>query len=306
MDILCVGHAAYDLIFSLDHFPVENTKYPVDSLVECGGGPAANAAYLLAQWGVATGLAALVGDDPYGHAIVAEMDKIGADTSLLEVRPGFATSLSAILVNVQGGSRTIINRTIKGDHVRLDPAKLAAPQPSVMLFDGHAVQAALDAKKRYPNAKTVIDAGSLYEGTITLVDKVDYIVASEGFAKQLCGGASCDTPAGQQQAIAALRKVAKPGAALVVTLGERGLFYGVDGGVKHMPGLDVTAVDTTAAGDIFHGAFTYGVLKGMSLEENLRFSATTAAISVTRPGGRTSIPALDEVLDFKGQWRSAR
>jgi len=303
MEILCVGHAAYDIIFSMDRFPQENTKLPVDSLVECGGGPAANAAYLLAQWGVATGLAALVGDDPYGHAIVEEMRKIGADTSLLEVRPGFATSLSAILVNVRGGSRTIINRTIKGDHVKLDPAKLAAAQPSVMLFDGHAVQAALDAIERYPSAKTVIDAGSLYEGTITLVPKVDYIVASEGFAKQLCGGAGCDTPEGQRQAIAAMRKVAKPGAALVVTLGERGLFYGVEGGVKHIPAFQVDAVDTTAAGDIFHGAFTYGVLKGLSLEENLRFSASTAALSVTRPGGRTSIPALDEVRAFKGTVR---
>jgi sugar/nucleoside kinase (ribokinase family) len=298
MDTLCVGHAAYDLIFSMDCFPAENTKHPVDSLVECGGGPAANAAFLLALWGVPTGLAALVGDDPYGHAIVAEMQKIGADTSLLEVRKGFATSLSAILVNVQGGSRTIINRTIKGDHVRLDPQKLAAAKPKVILVDGHAVQAGLDAIARYPNAKTVIDAGSLYEGTSTLVPKVDYIVASEGFAKQLSGGASCDTPEGKERAISGLKKVAKPGAALVVTLGERGLFYGTEQGVKHLPAPKVTAVDTTAAGDIFHGAFTYGVLQGMSLEENLLFSSRTAALSVTRPGGRTSIPTLEEVRRF--------
>lgn len=295
MDILCVGHAAYDLIFSMDHYPTENTKLPVDSVVECGGGPAANAAYLLAQWGVPTGLAALVGDDPYGHAIVAEMRKIGADTSLLEVRQGFATSLSAILVNVQGGSRTIVNRTIKGDHVRLDPEKLSAAKPRVMLFDGHAVQAALDAIKRYPDAKTVIDAGSLYEGTIALVDKVDYIVASEGFAKQITGATTCDTPEGQREAIAAIQKAARPGATVVVTLGERGLFYGVEGGVRHMPAFKVKAVDTTAAGDIFHGAFAYGMLQGMSLEENLQFSSRTAAISVTRPGGRTSIPAVTEV-----------
>ena len=301
MDILCVGHAAYDLIFSMDCFPTENTKLPVDSLVECGGGPAANAAFLLALWGVPTGLAALVGDDPYGHAIVKEMRKIGADTSLLEIRPGFATSLSAILVNVQGGSRTIVNRTIKGDHVRLDPEKLSAANPRVMLFDGHAVQAALDAAKRFPNAKTVIDAGSLYEGTINLVDKVDYIVASEGFAKQITGGKSCDTPEGQQRAIDATRKVARPGATVVVTLGERGLFYGEDGGeVRHMSAPRVTAVDTTAAGDIFHGAFAYGVLQGMPLEENLQFSSRTAALSVTRPGGRTSIPGLQEVQEFKG------
>ena len=296
MDILCVGHAAYDLIYSMDRFPTENTKVPVESMVECGGGPAANAAFLLAKWGVPCGLAALVGDDPYGHAIVEEMRQIGADTSLLEVRKGFATSLSAILVNVQGGSRTIINRTIKGDHVRLDPEKLAAAHPRVMLYDGHAVQAAFDAGQRYPNAKTVIDAGSLYEGTITLVPKVDYIVASEGFAKQITGQESCDTPEGQQRAIAAIQKVAKPGAEVVVTLGERGLFYGVAGGVKHMPAPKVTAVDTTAAGDIFHGAFAYGMLQGMSLEENLKFSSRTAAISVTRPGGRTSIPALKEVM----------
>ncbi|MCE9546575.1 MAG: carbohydrate kinase [Planctomycetia bacterium] len=295
MDILCVGHAAYDLIFPLSAYPIENTKLAVETIVESGGGPAANAAYMLSTWGVPCGLAAIVGDDPYGQAIVAEFRALGADVSLIEVRSGHPTSVSAILVNTTNGSRTIANRTLKGDHVRLDPQRAAAANPQVMLFDGHAVQAALDACRLFPQAKTVLDAGTLYEGTTALVDKVDYVVASESFAKRLCEADNLDDPTQQQRAIRALTDVSRAGAEVVITLGERGLIYGERGECRHLPAPRVTAVDTTAAGDIFHGAFAYGVYKKMSLLDNLRFSSRTAAISVTRPGGRTSIPTLAEV-----------
>jgi sugar/nucleoside kinase (ribokinase family) len=82
---------------------------------------------------------------------------------------------------------------------------------------------------------------------------------------------------------------------VVVTLGERGVLYLEKGEVRHLPAFPVRAVDTTGAGDIFHGAFAYGVLQGWALAEVVRFAAMTAALSVTRPGARASIPELAEV-----------
>ncbi|HAB19061.1 MAG TPA: carbohydrate kinase, partial [Verrucomicrobiales bacterium] len=69
LEALCVGHAAYDVSLFVDGFPLENSKAEIGEALESGGGPAANAAYLLALWGTRTAFAGLVGDDHYGHCI---------------------------------------------------------------------------------------------------------------------------------------------------------------------------------------------------------------------------------------------
>jgi sugar/nucleoside kinase (ribokinase family) len=76
------------------------------------------------------------------------------------------------------------------------------------------------------------------------------------------------------------------------------MLYGTGDGVEQLPAFPVQAVDTTAAGDIFHGAFAYGVLQGLADHETLRLAAATAALSVTERGGRTSIPALAQVEEL--------
>ena len=294
IDVLCIGHAAYDLIFPLDEYPAENTKTMVQTCNESGGGPAANAAYLLASWGVRCAIASLVGDDAYGRRILKEFREVGADTSLLEIRPGHKTSLSAILVNEKSGTRTIVNRTLSESQLRLDPARLLGLDPSVILIDGHQLAASLAALEAFPRAKSVSDAGSLYEGTETLVDKIDFVIASEHFARQYAGVSNLDDEANRQKAIEALKCVVKGDVA--VTLGERGLIFHDGKAMRHMPAPRVHPVDTTAAGDIFHGAFAYGVLEKMPFGKALELASRTAALSVTRPGGRQSIPTLDEVL----------
>ena len=88
------------------------------------------------------------------------------------------------------------------------------------------------------------------------------------------------------------------GRPVVVTCGERGLLYGTSDDFQHLPAFKVQAIDTTAAGDVFHGAFAYGVLKGLALEETLQLAAAAAALSTTVRGGRTSIPSLARVEEF--------
>lgn len=83
----------------------------------------------------------------------------------------------------------------------------------------------------------------------------------------------------------------------MVTLGERGLIYEEEGNVKSLDSYKVKAVDTTGAGDIFHGAFAYGLLENYPLIENLKLASKTSAISVQTLGGRQSIPHKDEVLE---------
>ena len=72
MKIVCIGHAAYDITIPVLTYPVENTKNRVHDRIECGGGPACNAAYLLGCWKSDVEFVGVVGNDSYGKKIVEE------------------------------------------------------------------------------------------------------------------------------------------------------------------------------------------------------------------------------------------
>lgn len=313
---LCIGHAAYDLCMSVAAYPAENSKTQTDSLLESGGGPAANAAWLLARWGVPTALAAVVGDDEYGRRVLAELQHAGVDCSLLEIRPKHPTPVSFIIANRANGSRTIINRWAPAHGLKLPPEALSRPAPEgtrvpgtlpppatpgerpfpgprLLLFDGHELDASLAALAAFPSAITVLDAGSLRPGTEALARRVQYLVCSERYAVQVTGLTDV-----LGQTSACLRHLrAADGQVVVVTLGEQGLVFTDGRRENRLPALRVNSLDTTAAGDIFHGAFAYALLHGMELDRALRLATVAAGLSVERPGGRPSAPELDTVMN---------
>jgi sugar/nucleoside kinase (ribokinase family) len=153
--------------------------------------------------------------------------------------------------------------------------------------------------ERVPQARIVLDAGSLRDGTRELARRVDYLVSSERFALQVTGRQRLSSDAELAAAVAALHGL--NGRPVVITLGPRGLVHGTGDGFEHMPAFPVQAVDTTAAGDIFHGAFAYGVLKGLPWHEVLRLAGMAAALSAAAPGGRRSIPSLERVREALAQ-----
>ena len=295
LDVLCVGHAAYDVSLFVDQYPPENSKCETHESLEACGGPAANAAWLLSSWGLRTSFAGLVGDDVHGRRTRDEFSAAGTDVSLLELRPGHATPLSVILINRKNGNRTIINRKLEGASFSLDSTTLRPLSPRVLLFDGHELEASLAAMEAFPEATSILDAGSWREGTAALARRVDHLAASERFALQATGMTSLQHEADRRLCLAELR--AQFGARTIVTLGERGLMFDVGEGYNQLPAFQAAAVDTTAAGDIFHGALAYAMAADMPLLDALRFSSMTASLSVRKIGGRSSIPTLAEVKE---------
>lgn len=298
MDVLCIGHASWDINLFLEGYPTENSKWEISTMLECGGGPAANAAYLLSSWGVSCGIAAAIGTDAYGDRITEEFVKVSADVTSLDRSPQNTTPVSVILVNEQNGSRTIVNRKAAGREMLLNvlPESIVGGSPRVLLLDGHELQASLQAMELFPHAQTILDAGSLRDGTRELAKQVDYLVASERFVHQFSGVSELKSPENQARALAALHVC--NGNPVVITRGECGVLFGTSERMEHYPAFPVKAIDTTAAGDIFHGAFAYGLLTGLSSEQTLRLAIVAAALSVTKRGGRTSIPSLTEVQEM--------
>lgn len=290
---LCVGHAAWDLCMHVDAFPAEDSKTETHVLIESGGGPAANAAWLLNYWGVPTALAASVGQDEYGDKALKELTDAGVDCRMVVRQADQPTPVSFIIVNRATGSRTIINRKVSLASLNLNHQTLRRFAPQLLLFDGHELAASLAALEAFPSAVTVLDAGSLREGTAALAPKVRYLVCSERFAAQVTG--QTDVFAEMSSCLEELRELYRN--VVVITLGARGAIFD-DGRVRgHLPALPVKPIDTTAAGDIFHGAFAFALLKGMDLRKCLQLATVAAGLSVQKEGGRPSTPQLKSVLE---------
>ncbi len=297
MEVLCVGHAAWDISAFVAEYPAENSKCEIRTLLECGGGPAANAAYLLSSWGVSCALAATVGCDAYADRALEELSRVGTDVTLVCRSPLDLTPVSMILVNERNASRTIVNRKA----AVAAPCRIAArpawtEPPKVLLFDGHELEASREAMAMAPRARTILDAGSARPGAVELARRVDYLVASERFARQLSGLPDLESRPRQSAALRSLYD--HNGHPVVITRGEQGLVHGTGDDFQHMKAFAVQSTDTTAAGDVFHGAFAYGILKELPWQETLRLASAAAALSTTARGGRTSIPPLARVEEF--------
>ncbi len=298
-DVLCVGHAAWDLVFTVDAVITEDQKYRALDLAQSVGGPAANAACLLSQWGLSVVLASHVGGDAFGAAITRDLRQAGVDTAYLRHEATEATPISTIVVSRSTGSRTIINHR---PDPRLSARRTELPDhaPRAMLCDGHEPGLTALALDLHPHALSILDAGSYRQQTHELAQRVDHAVVSAAFAHSATG----ILPDSPESAVRCVRALARAYPSRVaVTLGARGVVALDDDGepvVLEPP--RVRAVDTTAAGDIFHGAFTWALLNGRDYLPALRLAMRTAALSVTRPGGYDSIPSRDEARAFCPEW----
>lgn len=290
-DLLCIGHASYDLIFSIDHHPLADEKMFADSLMNCGGGPAANAAVTAARLGFKAGFAGYLGNDGYGEAHWRELQVETVDSRLV-LRGNSPTPLSAILVKPDG-KRALIN--YKGD-TRALPAHsvdFSLVRCKAALFDGHEPHLALDFLRSADAVGiTMLDAGSLSDGTRALLDKVDYLVASEKFALQYAG--NVDQALVQMSAIAPV---------VVVTLGEHGLVWRRGNEQGQMAAPPIVAIDTTGAGDAFHGALAAALTTDMSWQEMLRYASAAGGLCCSKMGARTGLPSLQEQRELLARWQ---
>jgi sulfofructose kinase len=281
--VLCVGALALDTIFRLETLPAGPGKFlPTDAFEVVQAMATAQAATIVRLGGRAR-LWASCGDDAVGDRMLAELGGAGVDISAIRRVAGARSGFSTILMD-KAGERIIVPQ--------YDPAIRSAPaEPPPM--DGIGIvsvdvrwPAAAELALRAAREKGIPGVLDLEAAPLEVLSKLvplaSHIIASEPGALALTGMAP-------EAAVGALG--ARTRAFVAVTAGERGLFW--RGG--HQPAFPVEVVDTLAAGDVFHGAFAFGLAEGWDEPRSLRFAAAAAAIKCTRLGGRLGAPTRDEV-----------
>ena len=288
-----LGQCSLDEIALTCEYPVEDTKPEADTLITEGGGPAATALVTLARLGIKSSFMGVIGDDPAGKAIKKSLSSEGISTRGLITRKDATSQRALIVVNTKTSSRTIIWKRASCKPLTAEEVRpLLIKRSSILLLDGLMQHASLGAAKIAAAAKVpiLLDAGSMRAGMMELAGIADYVVASESFAS-----AVASTP---KKALKELRAINPKAKAITITLGDRGSLTCecsvTCDSKRHIrkKAYKVAAVDSTGAGDVFHGGFAYGAINGWPIEETINFASAVAALKCKEVGGRRGIPSL--------------
>jgi ribokinase len=276
----------------VERYPHADEKTMAIEFSRQGGGPVATAAAALGKWGVNVALVGKVGDDEDGRFVITELEKMGVDTSHMIVSGRSRTPKAFVWVERGTGRRTVVlDRT---DSKPMQASEIhweRFPVARFFLMDGRDADACLRAANiTHKNGGQVIfDAGSPRKKMELLFRATDYFVASHTFMKQYFGRVRLKT---------ACRRILEAGPhTAVITLGDKGCLIATNDEMLHVPTFHKNnfIVDTTGAGDVFHGGFIYGLLRGWQLERCARFANAAAFLKCGKLGGRAGIPTLHDI-----------
>ena len=293
-DVIGLGCACLDFLGVVHRLPEMDEQIWMSESTQQGGGMVATALVTLSRLGASTAYVGKTGDDVAGRVIKEEFDRFGVNSQNLKVETNAPSLASMILVDESTGQRTIMaGRT----SVELFPSEIPAGLVNAAKYlhlDTTTRQAALAAAQiaRDSGVPVVLDADSLSrpDDIEELLHLTNYLIASRVFSEELTGLAD---PSAAVEALSGYGS-----SVAVVTMGEAGSLTAAGGRSFHTPAFPVDVVDTTGAGDVYHGAFIYGLLRDWKLEKTAEFASAVAAMSCTRLGGRQGIPTLDEAISF--------
>ena len=301
-DVTGVGLNATDTLILLPRFPAYAGKVAFEEEILSPGGQVASAMVTCARLGLRVRYVGTVGDDERGRVQLESLRGSGIDISGVEIRRGCPNQSAYILVDRSTGERTVLWR--RDDCLRLAPESVTPrmiADTRLLHIDGHDT-AAVERAARIARERSVpvtVDVDTLYHGFERVLPLVDYLIASSEFPVQWTGESDPFRALETMHREYGMRVAA-------MTLGAHGALALCGGRFHYSPAFVVNCVDTTGAGDVFHGAFCYAVLQDMPLGEALDFSNAMAALNCTSLGARGGIRGLKEARDLMARGERRR
>jgi sugar/nucleoside kinase (ribokinase family) len=295
--VCAIGGVCWDYVGIVERYPELDEKARLTELVQMGGGLSGTAMAAVAALGGRAKIFGRLGDDDFGGKILDAFAREGVDASGLQVLPGVTSQFAFCVADASTGRRTIFWKP--GSYERMIEGELdleAVTDCRALLVDHHHIRAATEAAlyAREKGLPVVGDIERVQPGAEEFLAAVTHPVVPRRFVRDFTG--ESDITAGVRQIQALGPQV------VIVTQGEEGVTAFVGEEQLHEPAFCVVpVVDTTGAGDVFHGAFAYGLALGYDLRENLQFAGAAAAVSCSALGGRGALPTMDAVRALMGE-----
>ncbi len=290
-DVVGVGLNATDTLLVVPKFPAYAGKVPFQEEILSPGGQVASAMVTCARLGLRTKYIGTVGDDERGRIQIESLLGSGINLDHVQRRRNCPNQSAYIVIDRSTGERTVL--WSRPDCLRIDPAEITPDQITcgrLLHIDGHDTPAVEHAARIAHNAgiPVTVDVDTIYHGFDRVLPLVDYLIASSEFPIQWTNETDPFKALQMIQEEYGMRVAA-------MTLGAHGALALADGKFIYSPAFVVNCVDTTGAGDVFHGAFCYAVLQDMQLRDALDFSNAMAALNCMALGARGGIGGLNDV-----------
>ena len=296
-EVIGLGVATLDLLMVVDEFPgTELVQRAHRSLLQ-GGGPVATALVALSRLGCATAMIDQMGDDWRGRLIREELEREGVSTDYLNLAENRSSSIASVLVRKLDGARSIIYSP--GDAEEVVAAGLpeeAISRAKILHLNGRHLPACLAGARLAKKHGVLVsfDGGAhrFHEPLRDLINLTDICIVARQFAFSFSGT--------ENLPLAAAGLLGCGPKIVVITAGTEGSWvFGPGGEGFHQPAFaSDRAVDTTGAGDAFHGAFLYGMVHDYSRKKCAQFASAVAAINTQQLGGRSALPSLEATMGF--------
>jgi sulfofructose kinase len=290
-DVVGVGLNATDTLLVVPHFPAYAGKVPFQEEIVSPGGQVASALVACAKLGLRTKYIGTIGDDLRGRVQIESLQGSGINLDDVQIRKGCPNQSAYIIIDRSTGERTVL--WSRPDCLRIHPEEITPEQITgarLLHIDGHDTPAVAHAARiaRRAGIPVTVDVDTIYHGFDKVLPHVDYLIASSEFPVQWTN---------ERDPFKALEMIQREYGMRVaaMTLGAHGALALEEGRFIYCPAFVVDCVDTTGAGDVFHGGFCYAVLQGMPMRDALEFSNAMAALNCTALGARGGIGTLDEV-----------
>ena len=289
-DILGIGENATDTVLQLPQFPPLGSKVEIQGAQILPGGQIATALIACQRWGLRTHYVGVVGDDHAAELHRRELWRAKVQVDLVEVG-GTLSQMSFILIDTSSGERTIVWR--RDPRLTVPPAFLErgwVTSARLLHVDGHdpATTSVAASWARASGIPVVADLDHMSPGLLRLLPFVDFPVTSKEFPVDATGEKNLLKALPQFQ-----RKYGSR--AVCATLGVNGALAWDGSRFCYAPSYKVRVVDTTGAGDLFHAAFSYGILNRWDLQRILDFACAAAGLNCETLGARGGIRALLKV-----------
>jgi ribokinase len=292
-----VGSSNTDMVVKTERIPRPGETVIGGRFFMNPGGKGANQAVAAARLGGSVRFIANLGNDLFGQEALKQFDEEGIDTSYVTLDSQHPSGVALITVDSKGENNIVVasgaNAAMNTEMI--EKAREAIEQASVLLVQlevpmdvvSHVCSLAAENGTR-----VILNPAPAQELPASLLRQVSILTPNETEASLLSGV----SVTGSDTALKAARILCERGVAtVVVTLGEKGaLLYNNDLQMM-VPAPDVSAIDTTAAGDVFNGALAAALADGKSLPDAVAFGCRAAALSVTRLGAQSSAPYLSEL-----------
>jgi len=301
--IVVVGSSNTDMIVKLPHLPKPGETVSGGAFSTAAGGKGANQAVAAARAGAEVGLVARVGDDSFGEQAIAGFVGDGIDVRYVTRDSGAPSGVALIFVD-DGGENCIA--VAPGANGRATPEDVDAAEDLIGGAEALVMQLETPietvgraaALARQHGVRVILNPAPARPLNDELLANVSILTPNESEAELLTGVQVSDD-AGAEEAARAL--AARGVDTVILTLGSRGAFVFESDSGELVPGFEVQAVDTTAAGDVFNGSLAVGLAEGMPLTGAVRFANAAAALSVTKLGAQPSAPTRSEIESFLGE-----